>query len=78
MYRIAEALASVMVVALVLVVVGREAQSVGHLTHKSGLLGLIPGLATCFHFSFRFFKKGSCQLAAKECAQSTGQPFRRS
>ena len=25
---------------------GRVAQSVGHLTRKSGVLGLIPGLAT--------------------------------
>ena len=39
---------------------GRVAQSVGHLTHKSGVLGSIPGLATYFRFSFRFFKKGSC------------------
>ena len=31
-----------------------------------------PGLATYFRFSFRFFKKGSCQLLAKVCAQSTG------
>ena len=31
---------------------GREAQSVGHLTHKSEVLGSIPGLATYFHFSF--------------------------
>ena len=38
---------------------GRVAQSVGHLTHKSGVLGSIPGLATYFRFSFRFFKKGS-------------------
>ena len=30
------------------------AQSVGHLTHKSGVLGSIPGLATYFRFSFRF------------------------
>ena len=37
----------------------------GHLTRKSGVLGLIPGLATYFRFSFRFFKKGSCQLLAK-------------
>ena len=37
------------------------AQSVGHLTRKSGVLGSIPGLATYFRFSFRFFKKGSCQ-----------------
>ena len=48
------------------------AQSVGHLTHKSGVLGSIPGRATYFRFSFRFFKKGSCQLLAKVCARSTG------
>ena len=51
---------------------GRVAQSVGHLTRKSGVLGSIPGLATYFRFSFRFFKKGSCQLLAKVCAPSTG------
>ena len=51
---------------------GRVAQSVGHLTRTSGVLGMIPGLATYFRFSFRFFKKGSCQLLAKVCAQSTG------
>ena len=51
---------------------GRLAQSVGHLTRKSGVLGSIPGLATCFCFSFRFFKKGSCQLLAKVSARSTG------
>ena len=45
---------------------------VGHLTRKSGVLGSIPGLATYFRFSFHFFKKGSCQLLAKVCAQSTG------
>ena len=50
----------------------RVAQSVGHLTRKSGVLGSIPGLATYFLFSFRFFKKGSCQLLAKVCARSTG------
>ena len=38
------------------------------LTRKSGVLGSIPGLATYFRFSFRFFKKGSCQLLAKVCA----------
>ena len=48
------------------------AQSVGHLTRKSGVLGSIPGRATYFRFSFRFFKKGSCQLLAKVCARSTG------
>ena len=51
---------------------GRVARSVGHLTRKSGVLGSIPGLATYFRFSFRFFKKGSCQLLAKVCARSTG------
>ena len=51
---------------------GRLAQSVGDLTRKSGVLGSIPGLATYFRFSFRFFKKGSCQLLAKVCARSTG------
>ena len=51
---------------------GRVAQLVGHLTSKSGVLGSIPGLATYFRFSFRFFKKGSCQLLAKVCARSTG------
>ena len=48
---------------------GRVAQSVGHLTRKSGVLGSILGLATYFRFSFRFFKKGSCQLLAKGCAR---------
>ena len=57
---------------------GRVAQSVGHLTRKSGVLGSIPGLATYFRFFFRFFKKGSCQLLAKVCARSTGYPLRRS
>ena len=51
---------------------GRVARSAGHLTRKSGVQGSIPGLATYFHFSFRFFKKGSCQLLAKVCARSTG------
>ena len=31
---------------------GRKAQSVGHLTHKSEVLGSILGLATYFRFSF--------------------------
>ena len=39
---------------------GHVVQSAGHLTPKSGVLGSIPGLATYFRFSFRFFKKGSC------------------
>ena len=57
---------------IVLQVPRRVAQSVGHLTRESGVLGSIPGLATYFRFSFRFFKKGSCQLLAKVCARSTG------
>ena len=32
---------------------GRVAQSVGHLTRKSEVLGSIPGLAIYFRFSFR-------------------------
>ena len=32
---------------------GRVAQSVGHPTHRSEVLGSIPGLATYFRFSFR-------------------------
>ena len=32
---------------------GCVAQSVGHLTRKSEVLGSIPGLATYFRFSFR-------------------------
>ena len=51
---------------------GRVAQSVGHLTRKSEVLGSISGLATYFRFSFRCFKRGSCQLLAKVCARSTG------
>ena len=57
---------------LVLQKPGRVAQSLGHLTRKSGVLGSMPSLATYFRFSFRFFKKGSCQLLAKVCARSTG------
>ena len=51
---------------------GRVAQSVGHLTRKSGVLGSIPGLTTYFRFSFHFFKKGSSQLLAKVCARNLG------
>ena len=59
-------------VTLTLTMPGRVAQSVGHLTPKSGVLGSIPGRATYFRYSFRFFKKDSCQLLAKVCARSTG------
>ena len=41
----------------------RIAQSVGHLTRKSGVLGSIPGLATYFRFSFRFFQKGQLSVS---------------
>ena len=51
---------------------GHEAQSVGHLTRKSEVMGSIPSLATYFRFSFRFLMKGSCQLLAEVCARSTG------
>ena len=57
---------------LLLLVGGCIVQSVGHLTRKSGVLGSIPGLATFFRFSFRFFKKSSCQILEKVCARSTG------
>ena len=36
---------------------GRVAQSIGHLTRKSGVLGSIPGPATYFRFSFRFSRR---------------------
>ena len=51
---------------------GRVAKSVGHLTRKSGVLGSIPGLATYFRFSFRFFKKGSCKLLAEVLVNRLG------
>ena len=51
---------------------GRRAQSVEHLTRKPEVLGSIPGPATYFRFSFRLFKKGSCQLLVKVCARDTG------
>ena len=56
----------------VIIMMGRVAQSVGHPTRKSGVLGSIAGLATYFRFTFRFFKKGNCHLQAKVCARSTG------
>ena len=50
---------------------GRVAQSIGHLTRKSEVMGSIPVLATYFRLSC-IFKKGSCQLLAEVCARSTG------
>ena len=54
-----------MLYCMLIIKAGSVAQLVGHLTHKSGVLGSIPSLATYFRFSFHFFKKGSCQLLAK-------------
>ena len=50
---------------------GRVAQSVGHLTRKSGVLGSIPGLATYFHFSFRFL---GLSLPRKSVIRLTDRP----
>ena len=36
---------------------GRIAQSIGHLTRKSEVLGSIYGLAAYFRFSFRFSRR---------------------
>ena len=46
---------------------GRVAQSVARLTHEPEVPGSISGPVTYFRFSFRRFKKGSCQLLAKVC-----------
>ena len=43
----------------------RIVQLVGHLTRKSGVLGSIPGLATYFPFSFRFFQKGQLSVSGE-------------
>ena len=48
---------------------GHVAQSVGHLTQKSGVLGSIPGT---FVSPSADSKKGSCQLLAKVYARSIG------
>ena len=45
---------------------------VAHLTQEPGVSGSIPKPATYYCFSFRWFKKGSCQLLARVCALSTG------
>ena len=44
---------------------GRVAQSVGHMTPKSGVLGSIPCLATYFRFSFRFFQEGQLSVTGE-------------
>ena len=53
---------------------GRVAQSVGHLTHKSGVLGLIPGLATYFRFSFRFFQEGQLSVTGESMSLRRSKP----
>ena len=37
----------------------------GHLTRKSAVLGSIPGLATYFRFSFRFFQEGQLSVTGE-------------
>ena len=44
---------------------GHLAQSVGHPTRKSGVLGSIPDLATYFRFSFRFFQEGQLSVTGE-------------
>ena len=53
------------VVSLTFIWPGRVAQSVGHLTRKSEVLGSIPGLATYFRSSFRRLKKGQFSVTAE-------------
>ena len=61
---------------LLCTVPGRVAQSVGHLTRKSGALGSIPGPATYPVRQHTFVSPSAfssyCQLLAKVCARSTG------
>ena len=44
---------------------GRVAQSVGHLTRKSRVLGSIPGLATYFRFSPPLFQEGQLSVTGE-------------
>ena len=43
---------------------GRVAQSIGHLTRKSGVLGSIPGLAIYFRF-FPLFQEGQLSVTGE-------------
>ena len=45
--------------------VGRVAQSVGHLTRKSWVLGLIPVLVAYFRLFFRLFQEGQLSVTGK-------------
>ena len=49
---------------------GYIGQLVMHLTQEQEIMGSMLGSATYFHFSFHWYKKGSCQLA-KVSARST-------
>ena len=51
---------------------GRGTQSVAPLTQESEVPGSKFGSATYFRFTFRWFKKDSCQLLAEVCVRSTG------
>ena len=51
---------------------GCLAQSVACLNQEPEVSGSISGQAIYFRFCFCKFKKGSCQLLVKVCAQSTG------
>ena len=44
---------------------GRVAQSVGHLTRKSGILGSIPGLAKLLSFLLPLFKEGQLSVTGE-------------
>ena len=51
---------------------GRVAQSVARLIQELEIPDSVRGQATFFRFPFRWSRKGSCQLLAKECALTTG------
>ena len=44
---------------------GRVAQSVGHLTRKSGVLGSIPGLANVLSFLLPLFQEGQLSVTGE-------------
>ena len=44
---------------------GRVAQSIGHLTRKSEVLGLIPGMATLFSFLLSLIQEGQLSVTGE-------------
>ena len=44
---------------------GRVAQSVGHLTHKSGVLGSIPGSGNILSFLLPLFQEGQLSVTGE-------------